>query len=113
MTRRHTKELRYRYTNTPSLLQGDMPEDEAICYKCKMEVICEFHHIMNGSAYRGDAEKIGAWVWLCSRCHHWAHTTGEGARYLRKLKAEAQAAYEEDHTRAEWMYLFHKNYRED
>lgn len=35
------------------------------------------------------------------------------AARIADLKAEAQTAYEVDHTRDEWMFLFHKNYRED
>jgi len=105
--------MRYRHTNVPSLLQGDMPEDESTCYKCKLEVICDFHHICNGIPYRTESEKVGAWVWLCPKCHHWAHSTGDGVRYLRQLKAEAQKAYEQNHSRKEWMDRFGKNYTEE
>ena len=101
--------MRYRYTDVPSLLQGDMPEDEAECYRCH-KYGCEFHHIMNGTSSRKDAERTGAWVWLCPKCHHWAHDTGEGVRYLRELKEKAQSKFLETHSLAEWMAIFHKNY---
>lgn len=101
----------FRYTNTPSLLQGYMEPDEAVCYKCGATPT-EFHHCLTGALKRS-AEGIGAWVWLCPSCHRWAHSTKEGVTYLRILKAECQSVYEQDHDRSEWMLLAHRNYLEN
>ena len=104
----------YRYTNTPSLIQIDCTEDEAFCFKCRRVMPCDFHHIMNGSKYsRQLSEEIGAWVWLCPVCHRWLHGTGDGVRYNGRLKELAQQVYEQDHSRREWMEMFHKNYLEE
>ena len=100
---------RYRYTDVPSLLQEDRPEDEAQCYRCKLEGQMQFHHILNGSLKRA-SEEIGAWVWLCPACHDWVHSTGDGVWFQRIMKATCQERYEENHTREEWMALVHKNY---
>lgn len=67
------------------------------------------HHIMNG-AYRAKSEKYGLWVWLHHDVHMWLHQTPDGAKYARELKKTAQRIFEEEHSRAEWMALFKKNY---
>lgn len=96
----------YRCTNKPSLLQGEMKPDEAVCYKCGATPT-EFHHVLTG-ALKKTAEGIGAWVWLCPKCHRWAHDTADGVKYLRKLKAECQTAFDND---LDWMVLVRRNYK--
>ena len=86
-------------------------QTEKECYRCH-RVPVQYHHVLTG-ALRSNAEKIGAYVWLCPRCHRWAHDTAKGVKYLRKLKKECQIAFEDTHTRDEWMYYAHRNYRED
>lgn len=106
--------MRYRHTDTPSLLQGDVPDGEEVCYITGQPGHCDFHHIMNGSKIsKARCEDIGAWVWLSPEEHYWAHNTADGIAFLQELKESAQTAYERTHTRKEWMGLFHKNYRED
>ena len=106
--------MKYRYTDVPSLIQTDREEWEAICFICKKGGAMDFHHIMNGSKYtRQMSERIGAWIWLCPIHHRWIHGTKEGTIYQRRLKALVQERYEEDHSRREWMEMFHKNYREE
>lgn len=103
--------MKYRHTDTPSLLQRDRDEIDAICYRCKKKTAVDFHHILNGSKYmRQRAEEIGAWIWLCPACHRWVHGTGEGAKYQRLLKGLCQSLYEQEHSRREWMAIAHKNY---
>lgn len=105
---------KYRHSDTPSLLQKDRDELDAICYRCKRSGAMDFHHILNGSKYlRKSAEDIGAWIWLCPACHRWLHGTGDGARYQYLLKSLCQELYEQDHTREEWMEIAHKSYRKD
>lgn len=95
----------------PSLIQTNYSPDEAACYRCGKYPV-EFHHCLTG-ALRGNAELIGAWVWLCPSCHRWAHDTADGVAYLKELKRRCQESYEAEHTRAEWMHMAHRNYRED
>lgn len=99
--------MRFRYTNVPSLLQGEMEPDEAVCYRCGCFPV-EFHHCLTG-AKKSTAERIGAWVWLCPKCHSWAHSTADGVKYLRELKAECQSHYQG----SDWMALVHRNYLGD
>lgn len=106
--------MKYRHTDTPSLIQGDIPDGEEVCYITGLEMPCEFHHIMNGNKImRKRSEAIGAWIWVTSESHRWLHDTADGVEYQRGLKEMCQTAFEETHTRKEWMGLFHKNYRED
>lgn len=101
----------YRYTDVPSLIQGDLKPDEAVCYRCGGYPV-EFHHCLTGSRKKA-SERIGAWVWLCPKCHRWAHDSADGVRYLRGLKKECQEAFERSHSRREWMLLAHHNYMEE
>lgn len=103
--------MRFRCTNIPSLIQGEMEPDEAACYRCGSFPV-EFHHCLTG-AKKSTAERIGAWVWLCPKCHSWAHSTADGVKYLRELKAECQSHFEMDRSRFEWMTLVHRNYLGD
>ena len=106
--------MKYRYTDIPSLIQSDREEWEAVCYRCKRGGRMDFHHILNGSKYlRRASEEIGAWVWLCPQCHRWLHSTGDGEKYQKQLKAFVQEMYELEHSRKEWMSITHKNYREE
>ena len=106
--------MKYRHTDTPSLLQKDRDELDAVCFRCKKHVAVDFHHILNGSKYmRQKSEEIGAWIWLCPACHRWVHGTSDGAKYQLRLKALCQELYEQNHTRREWMAIAHKNYRDD
>ena len=88
-----------------SILQADK-----VCYICGRTVNLERHHIFAG-ACRKWSEKYGLWVWLCgTTCHRGI----DGAQYDREknlyLKMDAQTAFERDHTRAEFMKIFGKNY---
>lgn len=103
---------KYRYTNTPSLLQGDIPDGEEICYIHEQRMHCDFHHIMNASG-KARSERFGCWIWLSPEAHRWLHDTPAGVRYQQELKAKCQIEFEKDHSREEWMELFHKNYRKD
>lgn len=77
---------------------------------CGRKTNLEQHHIWAGVANRKVSQRAGFWVWLCHDCH----TGTEGAQYDKEknlyLKKEAQAAFEETHTRKEFMDLIGKNY---
>lgn len=108
------REKRYRHTDTPSLLQGDIPDGEEVCYITGLEVHCEFHHVLGGTKIRRKrSEAIGAWVWVTPEEHHKLHDTPEGMEKLKELRKECQTEFEKTHTRKEWMGLFHKNYRDE
>lgn len=80
------------------------------CFLCGRECFLEKHHIFAGTANRRISEREGLWVWLCHDCHTGKH----GAQYEQEnnlyLKQTAQMAYEQTHTRSEWMGLIRKNY---
>lgn len=100
---------KYKYTDIPSLLQGDMTEDEATCYKCG-KAPCDFHHILPNAGKKA-SEELGAWCWLCRECHAWVHDTADGVAFQRELKAMCQTEYETTHSHNEWMVAAHRNYR--
>lgn len=108
------RERKYRHTDTPSLIQGDIPDGEEVCVITGAEMPCEFHHVLGGNKItRKRSEEIGAWVWVSPEEHYKLHNTPEGIARLQGLKEQCQTAFEKTHTRKEWMGLFHKNYRED
>ena len=80
------------------------------CYLCGRQFSLERHHCFPGVANRKLSEKYGLWVWLCHSCH----TGNGGAQYEKelnlRLKQEAQEAFEETHTREEFMTTFGRNY---
>ena len=85
-------------------------QDERECYFCGRQYGLEKHHIFAGVANRPISEREGLWCYLCHNCH----TGTEGAQYdkekNRLLKSDAQWAYEQNHTRSDWMKLIGKNY---
>ena len=86
-------------------------QTEKVCYLCGRTNGLERHHIFGGVANRKISEANGLWVWLCGvTCHRGL----DGAQYdplvNRRLKMDAQYAFERTHTRAEWMRLIGKNY---
>ncbi|MBO6208414.1 MAG: hypothetical protein J6O73_15995 [Lachnospiraceae bacterium] len=72
----------------------------------------ETHHIFFGTANRRKSEAEGLTVRLCQRHHEAVH---RNAKLCRRLQAYAQKVWESypEHSRAEWMKIFHRNYRED
>ncbi len=85
------------------------------CYVCGSTGQLEEHHIFFGTANRKHSERAGLKVHLCIRCHRGSGTGVHGGnRELdRRLKEEAQQAYERTHTRTEFMKLIGKNYLEE
>lgn len=85
-------------------------QDERRCYFCGRVTGLERHHIFAG-ANRKWSERLGLWVWLCgATCHRGT----DGAQYdpekNRRLKMDAQYAFERNHSRSEWMEIIRKNY---
>lgn len=85
------------------------------CYECGRTGCLEEHHIFFGNPDRQHSEDTGLKIHLCARCHRYAKTGVHGGnRELDlKLKRKAQEAFEQKHTRAEFMSLFGRNYLDD
>ena len=97
----------------PSILEpewGEFPFDVPQCFLCGCKTNLERHHIFAGVANRKISHREGFWVTLCSECHRGV----DGAQYNSEtgeyLKRQCQMAYEELHSREEWMNLIRKNY---
>ena len=80
------------------------------CYLCGRQTGLEKHHIFAGVANRKISERIGAWVMLCPQCHRGTDGAQYNALVNKRLKMDAQTAYERTHSREEWMRLIGKNY---
>ena len=65
------------------------------------------HHIFGGNGRRQLSEKYGLKIWLRYDWHDLAHHNRE---FSNELKRIGQRAFERDHSRAEFMNLFGKNY---
>ena len=77
------------------------------CFRCGKTVNLDLHHIMHGTANRRWSTKLGLVCWLCRPCHNLAHCDYMTNKALQKV---AQTAFEQEHTRQEWMKIFGKNY---
>lgn len=93
-----------------SILQGDEKE----CFICHTTAGLDRHHVYGGP-YRKWSEAYGCWVWLC-RHHHTGDIHGNrdavhhNALRNLALKQECQRAFEETHTRKEFMRIFGRNW---
>ena len=83
------------------------------CYLCGKYGPVERHHVFQG-AYRKKAERYGFVVNLCHFCHN---EPPDGVHHNRgrrdELKRMAQARYEVEHSRDEFMSQYGRNYMED
>ncbi|MEG7531420.1 MAG: hypothetical protein RSF83_08490 [Hungatella sp.] len=83
------------------------------CYVCGQYGQVEEHHIFYGSANRKKSEQWGLKVHLC-RVHHRDYKLGVhgGNKDLdMQLKRTGQQAFEQLHSRKEFMKEFGKNYQ--
>ena len=84
---------------------------------CSEKSDLEEHHIFEGTANRRQSEKYGLKVMLC-RHHHTGDINGskdavhsKGCNdYDQRLKQIAQVAFEQSHSREEFMRAFGRNY---
>ena len=69
------------------------------------------HHIFFGTSNRKNSEKYGLWVYLIPELHN---TTNNGVHFNKELdllcKRAGQNAFEETHTREEFLKIFGRNY---
>lgn len=80
------------------------------CWMCHTTRGLHCHHVIHGTANRKLSEQYGLKVWLC-REHH----TGNGGvhhnvYFDEKLKEEAQKAFEQTHTRRDFLRIFGISY---
>ena len=83
------------------------------CYFCGVKTGLCTHHVYFGNANRNISEKHGFKVRLCA-FHHNLGGNGECVHRCREmdleLKRACQEAYEEDHSREEFIKLIGKSY---
>lgn len=91
--------------------------EKGICYICdrlygdRTYKYTERHHIMYGGGKRKDSEELGLTVYLCRNHHREGPEAVHNNRKIREyLCREAQEAFEQDHTRGEWMNMGFKDY---
>lgn len=108
--------VKRRKKHKASILQ----EKGSPCYLCmKMRPHYEWqkavheHHIFGGSN-RDKSEAEGLKVYLCLDHHiNGKEAVHNNAELMRELRQDGQKAFEQNHTREEFMELFGKNYLED
>lgn len=101
-----------------------LQEKDGTCYLCAKlkgeygwQATLHEHHIFDGAANRRISEEEGLKVYLCVN-HHMigpeaVHGSQANMKNVRLLQKDAQRAYEQTHSRAEFMALFGRNYLED
>ena len=80
------------------------------CFVCETTQNLECHHIFHGTANRKLAEKYGLKLWLCNLHHTGAEGVHRSKEFDEHLKRIGQRAFEETHSREEFMKIFGKNY---
>lgn len=88
-------------------LKSIMTNDWEHCFVCGRQRQ-QVHHVIGG-AYRKKSEKYGLIIPICNECHREVHDAPD-QELNKKLKANAQADFMMDHTYAEWMKQFDRNY---
>ena len=102
---------KYRYTNIPSVIQGDVPEAEASSFVSGRTDSIEFHHVFGKTKYyKKLSEQYGFWIWLTLDEHDKLHHTPVGVAYGRTLKQQCQEIFEMEHSRSMFIRLFGKSY---
>lgn len=87
-----------------------MQDDITRCRFTGTTTALEQHHVMNGNGFRKKAEHDGLWIMISHNIHRWIHDTGDGAKFAKHLKAQAQHEFEKTHSRVEWMTRYKKDY---
>ena len=87
----------------------EFPFETYQCFLCGRKTCLQKHHVFPGPN-RKISEREGFWCHLCVDCH----LSQDGAQYNPEvgdyLKQQCQMAYEETHTREEFMKLIGRNY---
>lgn len=96
---------------TKSIIQ----EDSSKCFLCGRNGSgdpLEMHHVFPGNPNRKHSDEDGLVVYLCgNRCHRNGKLSAHKSAVVAELlKVEAQKAYEDRNSRAEFMKRYGKNY---
>jgi hypothetical protein len=90
-----------------SIVQKDMSK----CFFCGTPFNLHVHEIFFGTANRKKSIENGLYVSLCARHHN---MSGESVHLNHdmdlRLKRIGQKAFEKNHTREDFMSIFHRNY---
>ena len=79
------------------------------CRLCGSSRWIEYHHIFS-NAYRKKSTQFGYVVPLCHECHQGKNGVHSNHENSLILKREAQAHFEQTHTRDEFIHTFGKSY---
>ena len=80
------------------------------CYICGSQINLHRHHCLYGNPNRQKSEEHGLWVWLCLDHHTGFNGVHNHHEMDLALKKEAQAKFEETHSREEFREIFGKSY---
>ena len=84
------------------------------CWFCHTTQNLHHHEIYFGSANRKKSIQYGMQVWLCGPHHNMSgHSVHHDHNMDLKLKRWGQEQFEKEHSREEFMSIFHKNYLGD
>ena len=90
----------------PSILNTE----SGVCFICERQTETALHHIF-GAANRTMSDENGFTVFLCPDCHQYApHAVHRSRETALRLKAVCQKAYEEKHSRNDFIALVGRNY---
>lgn len=89
-----------------SLKRSSLQTGEDKCRLCGSTQLLQTHHMLHGYM-RKAADKYGLTCKLCAYCHANLHDHG---LYDRELQQEAQRMFEKEHSHAEFMAIFGKNF---
>lgn len=84
-------------------------QTERECYLCRTPFNLEKHHIFAGPN-RNSSEKYGCFVLLCAEHHRGSHGVHRQILIDKRLRQEAQIAFEKTHTHEEFMEIFGRSY---
>ncbi len=89
-------------------------QDKKECWETRDINNLHVHHIYYGTANRKVSDKHGFWVWLRADWHNMSdygvHFNPEFDLYLKRI---CQRAYEETHSREDFIRLIGRDYLDD
>lgn len=80
------------------------------CWLCRNEGQTVRHEVFGGNPNRRLSKYHGLWIDICPSCHNKVHASPKEYEWLKEA---AQALYEYNHTRQEWVSIIGRNYRDE
>ena len=80
------------------------------CFICQRVSGLHKHHVFFGTSNRKNSETHGLWIWLCVDHHTGTHGVHNDRPLDLNLKINAQAVFEQNHSREEFREIFGKSY---